>query len=167
MKGLTDQIADIQGNTIVDPQELKEQVEFDDLTVQLEQFISTAYEQISIVMMKAFANKEADPKIEYHSLRQLVLYLNTLKMSMYDAQINEAIIDFFDTHAADYTPDKVDEHLIHEWNRSFYEFFIIFYDNCNLKQKHELKKVANKVKQQLNSRYGYAKVGISFIRERG
>lgn len=136
------------------PEEIKNQLDQDDLTIQVEQFLTTFIENIAEVAFKAIKNQELKPDIAYHDYRQLLLYVESFHQMIYHKELADSIIEYFDVQMPKGVQEQ-DEHILHNYSVFWANFLNDFADTCNLKQRHLIKKILKQTQYALERDYGY------------
>lgn len=126
----------------------------DDMYVQVEQFVTTFIENVTVVAYKAIKNKELDPNVAYHDFRQVLIYVRGLRLCMYDREVNEGLIQYFADELTKNTKPQ-DQNILHNYVLFFKEFYQEYFEHTHLSQQTKIRGHLREAMRQLEHDYGY------------
>lgn len=138
----------------IDIDKMRQELADMDLTVQLEQFIDTFLENVTLVAFKAIKNNELKPQDAYHEFRQLLVYVRGFRLSMYDPECSEELVRFFDTQMPKAVQPQ-DQNILINYTQFFKDFFEDFFNISHYKYQARIVKHIKEAKRYLEQDYGY------------
>lgn len=126
----------------------------DDMTVQVEQFVTTFIENVTQVAFKAIANKELNAKTAYHDFRQLLIYVRGLRLSLYDREVNENLLRYFAVQIPKGV-QKQDQHILTNYINFFKDFFTDYFQSAHYHDQAIILSHMKEARRQLEKDYGY------------
>lgn len=136
--------------------ELPESVTLNQLgfTVQLEQFISTWYQSVSIALLRALRDNKMQAGDAYHKYRQVLVYLETLHQCVYDEDLAEDTVNFLTTRM-DLPGYDLDKNITQNYINFFQKFFQVFIGREEFKKQEKIADIMKQQQYALDNSYGY------------